>query len=178
MMKDLIAKKYIKALSKTSNEAELYKYLEYLHILSDAYNIEKFRDAMDSYCLNSVKKKELIISIIGNSIDAKFLNFLSILAEHKRFNIFGELYKELSLHISMASKEYKAILFSDEEYSFDVIKNLEEKFGNKLGVKLQLEQFKTNSCGVKLVVDDLNVEISFSRDRFIKDLKNHILNAF
>ncbi|MDA3968615.1 F0F1 ATP synthase subunit delta [Helicobacter ibis] len=177
-MKDLIAKRYIKALSSVANEDELREYLSCLDILSNAYNISKFREIMEASYICVSTKKELINKVLDKELDAKFSNFINVLAEHKRLDLFCELKTELSSCISALNKEYKAVLISKETYEEDILKDIEDKFGKQLNVKLKLEQITTSNDGIKLVVDDLNIEISFSKEKFINDLKHHILKAF
>jgi hypothetical protein len=49
----------------------------------------------------------------------------------------------------------------------------------KVGSSVELQTFETeNTDIVKVVIDDLNIEISVSRSRIENDMINHILTAF
>lgn len=178
-MKDLIAKRYIKALAKTASETELKEVLESLGKLAGAYRIAKFREIVESPYVAEKQKVEFVLeNILNNSFNAKFANFIKVLAEHKRLDLFEELYGELSSYISTLNKEYIAQLIVSESYNQEVLKEIESKFSKKLGVNLSLQQQVVANSGIKLVVEDLGVEVSFSQEKFANDLRNHILKAF
>ena len=178
-MKELIAKRYIKALSQSLKQKELEESLQILEKLANVCRINKFQEIMDSPYISVEQKIEFILQVIlENKSNSKFANFIRILAEHKRLDLFQELYAELSSYLASLNKEYVAKLMVSDAYDETVLKEIESKFSQKLGVNLVLEQQITQKNGIKLVVEDLGVEISFSQERFIQDLKNHIFRAF
>ena len=178
-MKDLIAKRYIKALSNGVTEAELKEIAELLNILTNASQIVKFKELIYSPYVTQNEKIDFIINgVLDGRANIKFTNFIKILAEHKRLDLFCEVFAEISLQLATLNKEYIAQLFVNDSYSDDVLKNIESKINKKLGVNLSLRQQIVADAGIKLVVDDLGVEISFSQEKFINDLRNHILKAF
>ena len=115
---------------------------------------------------------------MDNNFNKKFANFIKVLAEHKRLDLFEELYNELSSYLATLNKEYIAQLIVGESYNEDVLKEIENKFSKKLGVNLLLKQQIVANSGIKLIVEDLGVEVSFSQEKFVNDLKSHILKAF
>ncbi len=178
-MKDLIAKRYIKALAKTASEAELKEIVESLSKLAGACRIAKFREIVESPYVEQKQKIEFVLNnILDNSVNEKFSNFIKTLAEHKRLDLFEELYKELASYLAASNKEYIAQLIVSEHYDEVVLKEIESKFSKKLGVNLLLKQQIVANAGVRLVVEDLGVEVSFSQEKFASDLRNHILKAF
>lgn len=178
-MKDLIAKRYIKALVKGNSQEDLKAFQATLQVLASAYEIPKFRDIAESPYLDVKQKESFILEqILENKANAKMTNFIKILALHNRLDIFQELYIELSSEIASHNKEYLAKLIVSESYDNALLKEIEQKFSQKLGVNLLVEQQVVSESGIKLVVEDLGVEVSFSQEKFINDLKNHILRAF
>ncbi|WP_297814243.1 F0F1 ATP synthase subunit delta [uncultured Helicobacter sp.] len=178
-MKDLIAKRYIKALAKTASDIELKEIAESLSKLAGAYKITKFREIVESPYVEEKQKTEFILgNILDNNFNKKFANFIKVLAEHKRLDLFEELYNELSSYLATLNKEYIAQLIVGESYNEDVLKEIENKFSKKLGVNLLLKQQIVANSGIKLIVEDLGVEVSFSQEKFVNDLKSHILKAF
>lgn len=178
-MKDLIAKRYIKALAKATSEAELKEIVESLGKLAGAYRIAKFKEIVESPYVEQEQKTEFVLkNILDNATSAKLSNFIKTLAEHKRLDLFEELYRELSSHLATLNKEYIAQLIVSESYNEAVLKEIESQFSKKLGVNLSLKQQIVANSGVKLVVEDLGVEVSFSQEKFANDLRNHILKAF
>ncbi len=178
-MKDLIAKRYIKALVNATSRKEVEEIAELLGKLSSANAISKFGEILGSPYVEKSKKIDFVLNnILGGQCSAKFVNFIKILAEHKRLDLFGELYAELTSYLSSLNKEYVAHLIANESYDESILKEIESKFSKKLGVNLSLKQQIVSDVGIKLVVEDLGVEVSFSQEKFMNDLKNHILKAF
>ncbi|TLD85905.1 F0F1 ATP synthase subunit delta [Helicobacter sp. MIT 05-5294] len=178
-MKDLIAKRYVKALAKSASEAELKEIVESLGKLAGAYKVAKFKEIVESPYVEQKQKVDFVLgNILDNHFSAKFSNFIKVLSEHKRLDLFEELYKELSSHLATLNKEYIAQLIVGESYDETLLKEIESKFSKKLGVNLLLKQQVVANAGVRLVVEDLGVEISFSQEKFANDLRNYILKAF
>ena len=55
--------------------------------------------------------------------------------------------------------------------------NIAKSLSSRLNVNLDLRQERAAIDGIRLSVEDLGVEISFSKERFFTDLTNHILKA-
>ncbi|WP_104721178.1 F0F1 ATP synthase subunit delta [Helicobacter mesocricetorum] len=178
-MKELIAKRYVKAFYKVATQEELNEAINIFAKLANAYDIIKFQEIIKSPYIVTEKKVDFIIQdVLENKISVKIINFIKILAEHNRLDLFPELYKETSSYVASLKKEYIAFLMVNEDYGESRVRDFESKFSKKLGVNLLLEQKIVQEVGIKLVVEDLGIEISFSQDKFINDLKNHILRAF
>lgn len=178
-MKDLIAKRYIMALVASVSQGELEGIALLLRKLAEANTISKFKEIMESPYVAKTQKIEFVLdNILDNSANVKFVNFIKVLAEHRRLDLFGELYEELSSYLATLNKKYIAQLIVNESYENSILNEIESKFSKKLGVNLLLKQQVVANSGIKLVVEDLGVEISFSQEKFISDLRNHILKAF
>ncbi|CAM2909517.1 F0F1 ATP synthase subunit delta [Helicobacter burdigaliensis] len=178
-MKELIAKRYIKAYAKGASLEEMQALQKMLLLLGAAFEIAKFREILTAPSLSVQEKEKFILEkVLDNKIDSKQANFIKILAEYGRLEILPQLCAEVASYIAMLNKEYIATLITPSAYEASMLKEFEEKFGKKLGVKLALEQRVVENAGIKLVVEDLGVEISFSKEKLVQDLKNHILKAF
>ena len=64
-----------------------------------------------------------------------------------------------------------------QELSNDYVSSIEEQFSKKFDVKLSLSQNIGDYDGIKVDIDGLGVEISFSKDRLKSQLIDHILKA-
>ncbi|PZT47689.1 hypothetical protein B6S12_07810 [Helicobacter valdiviensis] len=178
-MKELIAKRYIKAYAKGASLEEMYELQKMLSLLGAAFEIAKFREILTAPSVSMQEKEKFILeNILENKISPKQINFIKLLSEYGRLEILPQLCIEVASYIAMLNKEYIATLITPSAYEESVLKEFEEKFGKKLGVKLALEQNVVENAGIKLVVEDLGVEISFSKEKLIQDLKSHILKAF
>ena len=84
----------------------------------------------------------------------------------------------MSLYVDDKLDDILNIIDKNSKKFDSVLKEIENKFSQKLGVNLLLKQQIVENAGIKLVVEDLGVEVSFSQEKFINDLRNHILKAF
>ena len=57
------------------------------------------------------------------------------------------------------------------------IATLEENFGKKFNAKVKLHPSKNSYPGIKIALDDLGVEVSFSLERLKAQMSEHILKA-
>ncbi|MDE7217534.1 MAG: hypothetical protein K2N20_05520, partial [Helicobacter sp.] len=80
--------------------------------------------------------------------------------------------------LAAMKKEYVAILSSKEAFDAATLENIKNTFAQRLNVNLALKQERSDKEGVRLVVEDLGVEVAFSQERFVSDLREHILRAF
>lgn len=179
-MNDLIAKKYIKAFAQSANASEQEEALNTFATLKSASLDSKFTEIMSSPSIPSQRKLSFLLDDILDKakISSKLNNLLKLLAEHKRFDIFAELHDELAALKAAQNKEYIALLSVGEKLDSALLAEIESKFSQKLGVKLALKEQVVSTPGIRLVVEDLGVEVAFSQDKFVNDLKSHILRAF
>lgn len=74
-------------------------------------------------------------------------------------------------------KKYEAILYVAQELDSATISTMTNNLSKKLNVDIAIKQCLTKIDGIKLIVQDLGIEISFAKERFFENLKSHILKA-
>ena len=158
-MKELIAKRYTKALINNLNNDELVNFIAKLSELSMAFSDEKFTN------------------IISDEKSVKFTNFIKLLGENKRIEILPNIVSELLLQKSKIDNTYHGNIYADFEVSLDQISQFEASFSKKFGAKILLKAIKSDYSGVKIELDDLGVEVSFSLDRLKAQMSEFILKA-
>lgn len=176
-MKELVAKRYAKALIEAIGTEKLVAVLEWLQGARKAFEVETFRELLSSPQAPKELKTQVVLEVLGEG-EAKFINFIKALAEKNRLELIPEICQELDRLIAVNRNEYKAVLTTQEAFDEATLKALEETLAKKLQAKLAITQKLGEFDGVKLVVEDLGVEVSFSREKFVNDLRNHILKAF
>lgn len=176
-MNEVIAKKYVRALVKAFDSHELSVLLEALDRVNVALQMEDFRDIIVSPNIQEEQKIELVLGVFGRE-NQKFVHFIQLLAEKKRFIIIPEIHKELERYLSSVRSEYKAVLFTGEEFDERTLQKISKAFAKKLSVRLAIKQEVSTKEGVRLIVEGLGVEVSFSREKFVGDLREYILKAF
>ena len=146
-MKELIAKKYVKALVSDLSKDEFNNFTARLQEIANAFANEKFQNIIVSPNLKNSQKADFVLSLVGEA-DQKFVNFIKLLGENKRLDILP-----------------------------NIVSELESSFSKRFNAKIILEPVKSNYNGIKIELDDLGVEASFSVDRLKAQMSEYILKA-
>ncbi|RRS31905.1 MAG: ATP synthase subunit delta [Epsilonproteobacteria bacterium (ex Lamellibrachia satsuma)] len=167
-MEELIAKRYAKALSSVSKDVA--SIAEVLNVLSAAISTEEVRIALTSPIITSEKKTEMILSTLGDKADATLVNFIKILGENKRLDLIPAITKVLNADLQKESNQYEGVLKSKETLGKDELSKLEKTLKKYTGSKIKLTQEKTDLDGLRVSVDDLGIEVNFSKERVKEQL--------
>jgi F-type H+-transporting ATPase subunit delta len=175
-MSDVVAKKYVKALTKSMSDEELSSTLSSLQSIVPAFKDSKFMNILNSYDVLSSQKETLVESMIENP-DEKFKNFIKLLSANGRLVDIPSIAKELSKQIALKNNQYEGLLISNFEVKDDEIKDIEQNLSKKLNADIKLTNKVTDYPGIKVEVESLGIEISFSADRLKTQMAEHILNS-
>ena len=175
-MKDLVAKRYVKALTTGRSKDEITTISNKLNQIASAFSSEKFNAIITSAEVSISKKIELVVSLADN-VDNTLKNFISLLGEKRRFELLPFIAKELTTEIAKMNNTYVGVVYTNKELSSDFVSSIEQQFSKKFDVKLSLSQNVGDYDGIKVDIDGLGVEISFSKDRLRAQLIDHILKA-
>jgi len=165
-MEELIAKRYAQALSDVSKD--LKADLEILSELSIAISDKTIKTTLRSPIVPDEKKTEMILSALGENADAKLVNFIKILGENKRLDLIPMVAKVLHGKLQTISNEYEGLISSKENLDADALSKLEETLQKYTGANIKLTQQKSDVDGMRVSVDDLGIEVNFSKQR-VKD---------
>ena len=175
-MKDLIAKRYVKALLDGRDLESSTAIYNDLKTISSAFKEEKFISIISSSEVSNSSKVELVTSFVENcTSDLK--NLISLLGDKKRIDLIPEIVKELEAQVSMMNNTYTGVVYTNNKLTAKYISSIEAQFSKKFDVKLSLSQNVCDYDGIKVDIDSLGVEISFSKDRLKSQMINHILKA-
>lgn len=175
-MKDLIAKRYVKALLDGRELASSTAILVELKEIASAYNENKFNEIISSSEVNVSQKVNFIVSLVVDCSDTT-KNLVKLLASNKRLDIIPFIADELSAQIDVLNNTYTGVVFTNKELGNEYISSIEEKFSKKFEVNLTLKQNICDYDGIKVDIEGLGVEISFSKERLKSQMINHILKA-
>ena len=165
-MEELIAKRYAKALSSVSKD--IAGVADVLNVLTTAVATPEVSKALLSPIVASEKKTEMILSTLGENADATLVNFIKILGENKRLDLIPAIAKVLNADLQKVSNEYEGVLTSKETLDEKALSNLEETLKKYTGSTIKLTQEKSDVDGLRVSVDDLGIEVNFSKQR-VKD---------
>ncbi len=175
-MVELVAKRYIKALIESSSLEELKGYAENLAVLSEAFYEEKAGAFLLSPEVEENKKAEVLLSLLKES-DAKFTNFVKLLASKKRISIIPDLYRELVERLHFLENRFEGVVYSETELKREEINEIEQTLSKRVGAQIELKPAPGEFDGIKVEVESLGIEISFSRSRIKSQIIEHILKA-
>lgn len=176
-MEELIAKRYIKAMKQGSTLESMQSIALVFSTLAESFKNEKFLNIVNNPDVAKQEKMEILISAVKpaglNSVE----NLIKLLVENNRISIIPAIAEVIRKDIALTSKNYSGIVYSDSEIDASVIKDLSVGLGKKFDSVISLKFVKDNFDGVKVNVEDLGVEISFSKTRINNQIVEHIIKA-
>ncbi|KFL33298.1 MULTISPECIES: F0F1 ATP synthase subunit delta [unclassified Sulfurospirillum] len=175
-MSGAIAKKYVNALMSSCNDAELTEVYGLLTQLAGAFTIEKFHNIILSPDVSVNAKEALVLSLVETQ-NMKFQNFIKLLSHNDRLALIAVVAKELKYQLSLKNNTYEGSVSTNFKMSPAQVSMLEENFSKKFNAKIKLDANKNSYPGIKVELDDLGVEVSFSVERLKAQLTEHILKA-
>jgi len=171
-MEELIAKRYAKALSSASKN--ISSITEILNVLSEVIDKKEIKVVLHSPIVSSEKKTEMILSSLNEKVDIILLNFIKILGENRRLDLIPAIAKVLSSDLQKVSNKYEGILKSKETLNEDAVSSLEESLKKYTGSTIKLSQEKSDFEDLRVLVDDLGIEVNFSKQRVKEQLIDFI----
>ncbi len=175
-MVPVVSKKYVKALLIDSDIDKANDYYSELNVLNDAYQTDKMKNIVLSPSVTKNDKYHFLLSLVDRK-DKHFENFIKILVENDRIDLLPSICDELRYQISVRENRYVGNIISNEPVDQESISNIEEKLNKKFNSSIKLNSVVSDYPGIKIEIEDLGVEISFSIDRLKAQMTEHILKA-
>ena len=100
-----------------------------------------------------------------------------LLSQRQRLHLIPEISKEFEYQKAIRDAKYKGIISGNIDITPAQKSELESKFSNKFDVKVEFETIKNDFNGIKIELDDLGVEVSFSIDRLKAQMSEYILKV-
>ena len=175
-MVELVAKRYVKAIMCQRDNDSLNTVYNQLVKIGSAFTDEKFLIIVSSLDVSVDKKVELMLSFIDNA-DTTITNLLKLLGEKNRLDIIPQIVKCLQMELSLLSNSYTGIVYTNKELNSEDMAKLNGQFSKKFDVNLELSQNICDYNGIKVDIDGLGCEVSFSKERLKSQMIDHILKA-
>jgi F-type H+-transporting ATPase subunit delta len=176
-MSELIAKRYIKALKSELQNEELSTVSEMFSEMALLFKNEKLINIIFNPSINSSDKTNIFLDAVKSAKSEKLNNFIKILGENKRLEIIPTIALALKKDIAITTKNYNGVVCSDSEIEATTIESLGNGLGKKYDSKITLDFVKNEFDGVKVDVEDLGIEINFSKSRINDQIIEHIVKA-
>lgn len=171
-MEELIAKRYAQALLSVSTD--LPAVLEVLNVLSEVTGSSEIKTMLISPIISSEKKTEIILAALNQNADTSLVNFIKILGENKRLDLIPAITKVLNAEQQRVSNKYEGVVRSTSSLDEATLANLEETLKKYTGSTIKLTQEKSDLEGLRVLVDDLGIEVNFSKQRVKEQLIDFI----
>jgi len=176
-MKQLIAKRYVKALLSALDEKGIEVAAKKLSAIAEAFNDKKFNEIIVSPEVKKDRREALILDIIGKDSDKKLVNFIKTLNIHNRFSLIPDIAILIQKELQRRANRYEGIVESMQEIDQTDLKELENALSKYVNATVVLQSTKSDYNGIKVVVEDLGIEATYSKDRIASDMISHILKA-
>jgi F-type H+-transporting ATPase subunit delta len=170
----MIVEKYAKAFLASLSEEEIAPAYEAIARIALVAKDPKFILIVKSPLL-SMDDKIKKLAEIAEYNNPKFLNFLRIILENKREDLFKEIHTSLYEKVSRHFNTYAGVV--EGKVSEETLKEIENKLSQKFNATIKLKLNEKDINGIKVFVDILNVEVALSEDKIKSDLINSILKA-
>jgi F-type H+-transporting ATPase subunit delta len=169
-MEDLIAQRYVKALLESAADNKKLEYVESLNLLNQAFSNSSVGTLLESPIVSNENKLNMVLDALGKNIDGNMSNFIKVLADNKRLSLIPNITAMINKQMQKEKNEYKGVVVSKEALSDVSIASLEETLAKYTGSKIELTQQNGDVDGMKVSVEDLGIEVSFSKDRVKQQL--------
>jgi len=176
-MAALVAKRYVKALLDGENAENMAAISAIFDALSSQFENESFVDFISAPMVASSAKAEILLSAVEKAKSEKINNFLKLLAEKNRLELIPEVADQISKEMAAVNNAYTGKIFSDLDMDAKTVKELSSGLSKKVDANITLEFVKIDFDGIKVEVEDLGIELNFSKERINSSLIDHILKA-
>jgi len=176
-VEELIAKRYIKALKSGLDLDSLKNLATIFSTLSESFKDSKFISIIESPNVNSKDKLDILLASVKVANSENLNNFIKLLVENKRINIIPAIAEELKKDIAKSTSTYEGVIYSDSSIDTKLIEELSTGLGKKFNASITLASVKNDFNGIKVDVEDLGIEINFSKDRIDNQIIEHIIKA-
>jgi F-type H+-transporting ATPase subunit delta len=157
--------------SSLDNTAELFT------VLATAFNDSKFLQIMRSNDIVALAKTNLVLEMVASAKSTEINNLIKLLGENGRLLFIPAIASDLKHQIAAKKRVYNGRVYSNSEIKQDSIDSIAHDLGKKMDATISLQFVPSNSDGIRVIVDDLNVEIDFSKSRLNAQIVEHILKA-
>ena len=176
-MEELIAKRYIKALKQSSDGKLMQNSTVVFLALAKAFEDAKFIQIINNPDVSKDEKLEILLAAVKPAKSKEIDSLIKILVENNRTNIIPALAESMRKDVANTSKVYSGIVYSDSDIDAKVIKDLSSGLSKKFDSDISLKFKKDSFNGIKVDVEDLGIEINFSKTRINNQIIEHIIKA-
>ena len=176
-MEELIAKRYVNALVDSTNKEERDNFSKILLAITEAFLDSNVIEKLSSPLISNEVKTSMVIESLGE-VDDKLLNFIKIIGENGRLDLLPTIAKVLKQAIQTETNKYEGVVISSSKLEESELKELQKSLSAYTnGANIQLTQEVSDVDGIKVSVEDLGIEVNFSKQRVKEQLIDFITKS-
>jgi len=176
-MEELIANRYVNALVDITSAEQRAEFSSILSSIAQLFDDAKVAESLTSPLIKSEDKTSFILEGLGKDCDVKLQNFIKIIGENGRLDLLPAVAKKLHQAIQKESNEYEGVILSANKLGDAEIAELESSLQTYTGSKIKLRQEDSELDGIKVSVEDLGIEVNFSKQRVKEQLIDFITKS-
>jgi F-type H+-transporting ATPase subunit delta len=177
MMKTLIAKRYIRAIKESVDTAAFENICTVFDAIAAEFEDPKFEQMINNPEVSDSEKEAVLLAGVKGAKSIQLDNLMRLLVENGRVEIIPAIATEMKKEIARDKKSYSGVVYSNDAMDPKSMADLGKDLGKKVGADITLEFVKTDFDGIKVEVEDLGIEIDFSKSRMNMQVVEHILKA-
>jgi len=176
-MEELIAKRYVNALVDSTKKKERTEFSTILLGMAEAFSDSAVRENLTSPLVSNEQKTTMVVESLGDA-DAKLVNFIKILGENGRLDLLPTIAKVLKQAIQIETNKYEGVVSSSTKLKAAELKELQASLSTYTnGASIKLTQEISDIEGIKVSVEDLGIEVNFSKQRVKEQLIDFITKS-
>ena len=175
-MEELVAKRYVNALSEVASSEQKAEYSVILNTIAELLKDDKIAERLTSPLISSTQKTAFVLDGIKGS-DSNLENFIKILGENSRLDLIPTIARSLNQELQKESNNYEGTVTASNTLSDADIENLQNSLKTYTGSTIKLRQVQSDLEGIKVTVEDLGIEVNFSKQRVKEQLIDFITKS-
>jgi F-type H+-transporting ATPase subunit delta len=176
MRKDVISKKYARSIYD-SYKGQIKDVLDTLSKVIVASDNEDYKTIIKNPFFSATQKSDFILAILDTK-DNKIINFIKVVAQKNKLILLPLMINYLELFYVNDNGKYEGYIYASKAITKKDVDNLSKLVSKKISKDVSL-LYKEGSDfnGVKISIEQLDLELVFSKDYIKSQLSNHILKA-
>jgi F-type H+-transporting ATPase subunit delta len=176
-VKEQIAKRYTDALVDGMSVDDLVALEEIFSSLAEVLEDEKVKSIFFSPYMNDEARQEMLLKAVASAKSDQVNNMIKLLVEKRRTDLFGAIANSLAMMVSKQSKSYAGKVYANTAVKKATLTKFGKSIGAKVDADVAFESVKDDYNGVKVAVDGLGIEVSFSKSNVRDQMIQHILKS-
>lgn len=176
-MKSSLAQRYSQAFIQAFGAQGCQEFAQKGEMIKAMFGNKDFLELVHNPFVDYSKKYEVLNAILAFK-DEKIQKALMLLAKSERLSLLPEILSDILSFKSLESKTCEAIVYCNSKLSEEMREKISKILCQKLNLAISVKEQLWDKDGIKCVIDELDLEVSFSKEMFVSNLQKYILDSF